>query len=270
MCITCANLRANGERTQKREVLDSKLIKSEYLSETDFANEQNKNEKEDKHGQTVCTWTCSRLVRYFSVLFVAAMVTYMMAAEDKDADNVSLVLVHLLSVAAHFGTQCWVTFVAGITMFVTLPRDMFGRLQSRLSPLYFATSLFLSILTFVTFWLRHPYETMTSAESTQFVLLCVCVGSSFVNSFFLVPQIVSLMIHLFELEKASGVASVVGYCDRKELKKDLVYSRHYKTFRISHSVAGLGNLANLVCNAIHLYYLARSYVDLQTHVVCDV
>ncbi|KAH3752889.1 hypothetical protein DPMN_187515 [Dreissena polymorpha] len=92
-------------------------------------------------------------------------------------------------------------------------------------------SLALSIVAMVTFLLRHPYHLLTSADYRQLILLGVCVGCSFVNSFFLTSKLVTSMIHMFELEKASGVASVVGYCDRKELKKDLVYSRHYKTYK---------------------------------------
>jgi hypothetical protein len=104
----------------------------------------------------------------------------------------------------------------------------------------------------------------------QLRLLGVCVGCSFLNSFFLAPKLVSSMIYMFELEKASGVASVVGYCYRKELKKDPVYCRHYKTFRISHSVSGLGNIATLVCNLLYMYQIVCNYLDLQRRPVCDV
>ena len=96
------------------------------------------------------------------------------------------------------------------------------------------------------------------------------MGCSFVNSFFLAPKLVASMIHMFELEKAYGVASVVGYCDRKELKKDPVYSRHYKTFRISHSVSGLGNLATLLCNLLYMYQIACNYLELQRRPLCDI
>lgn len=45
--------------------------------------------------------------------------------------------VHLLSFATWFGTVVYTTFVAGITMFKNLPRRVFGKLQSKLFPLYF-------------------------------------------------------------------------------------------------------------------------------------
>jgi len=52
-------------------------------------------------------------------------------------------------------------------MFFNLPRIMFGRLQSRLFPIYFGTTLVLSCITFVTYTVRHPYEMMTSEETKQ-------------------------------------------------------------------------------------------------------
>ena len=45
--------------------------------------------------------------------------------------------VHLLSFATWFGTVVYTTFVAGITMFKNLPRRVFGKIQSKLFPLYF-------------------------------------------------------------------------------------------------------------------------------------
>ena len=45
--------------------------------------------------------------------------------------------VHLLSFSTWFGTVVYTTFVAGITMFKNLPRRVFGKLQSKLFPLYF-------------------------------------------------------------------------------------------------------------------------------------
>ena len=49
----------------------------------------------------------------------------------------SAATVHLLSFATWFGTVVYTTFVAGITMFKNLPRRVFGKIQSKLFPLYF-------------------------------------------------------------------------------------------------------------------------------------
>ena len=46
--------------------------------------------------------------------------------------------IHMLSFGAWFGTVFYTTFIAGLTMFKNLPRQTFGRLQSKLFPKYFS------------------------------------------------------------------------------------------------------------------------------------
>lgn len=90
----------------------------------------------------------------------------------------------------------------------------------------------------------------------QFIGLCVCVASTFINSFFLAPEIVDAMISVFDIEKSSGVAYVIGYCDKTELKKDPEYSEHYRRFRLNHSISGVANVITLMCNIFYVYQLA--------------
>jgi hypothetical protein len=49
-------------------------------------------------------------------------------------------LLHLLSYSIFLGTNFYTTFIAGITMFQNLPRQMFGKLQAKLFPKYFSLS----------------------------------------------------------------------------------------------------------------------------------
>lgn len=87
-------------------------------------------------------------------------------------------------------------------------------------------------------------------------VLALCVLATFVNCFFMAPEIVNCMINVFEMEKESGVAYAVGYCDRTELKKNPLYCQYYKQFRRVHGLAGITNMVTLVCNIIYLYHLA--------------
>jgi Trk-type K+ transport system membrane component len=147
---------------------------------------------------------------------------------------------------------------------------MFGQIQSKLFPMYFMCSLVLSSITLATYTARHPYETWTETDMRQIKILTICVVSTFVSTAFIAPKIVSAMVNVFELEKASGTAFVVGYADRTELVKDPKYNKYYKSFRIYHGIAGLLNIVTLVCNGMYLYHLAclcvylnldRSYCD---------
>ena len=50
----------------------------------------------------------------------------------------------------NLGMIVYVTFIAGLTMFKNLPRQTFGRLQSKLFPQYFALSVSTVILQLAT------------------------------------------------------------------------------------------------------------------------
>ncbi|XP_045182290.1 transmembrane protein 205-like isoform X2 [Mercenaria mercenaria] len=206
----------------------------------------------------------SKLGRYLSLTAVVALIVSIIYGSTKITGNRStnIVFLHLLSFAAHFGAQCWVTFVAGFAMFFSLPRIMFGHLQSRMFPLYFTATLVLSCLTVLTYIVQYPYSSMTSSETKQLIGLCICVISTFVNSFYIAPNIVDAMISVFEIEKSSGVAYVVGYCDRTELKKDPKYCEHYRRFRLNHGISGCANVITLICNIMYLYHLASMSASL--------
>jgi Domain of unknown function (DUF4149) len=60
-------------------------------------------------------------------------------------------LLHLLSYSIFLGTNFYTTFIAGITMFQNLPRQMFGKLQAKLFPKYFSLSS-IALLTQVSVW----------------------------------------------------------------------------------------------------------------------
>ncbi|XP_060598078.1 transmembrane protein 205-like [Ruditapes philippinarum] len=210
--------------------------------------------------QSICAprKSCSNIGKYLSLLTVMLLIASIVVgtSNPQGTKTTTVVFVHLLSFAAHFGAQCWVTFIAGFAMFFSLPRIMFGHLQSRMFPLYFAITLVLSCVTLITYVILHPYPTMTPSETKQFIGLCVCVASTFINSFFLAPEIVDAMISVFDIEKSSGVAYVIGYCDKTELKKDPEYSEHYRRFRLNHSISGVANVITLMCNIFYVYQLA--------------
>jgi hypothetical protein len=46
--------------------------------------------------------------------------------------------IHMLAFGTWFGTVFYTTFIAGLTMFKNLPRQTFGKLQSKLFPKYFS------------------------------------------------------------------------------------------------------------------------------------
>ncbi|KAL4217853.1 hypothetical protein ACF0H5_022592 [Mactra antiquata] len=205
---------------------------------------------------------CSRIVQYFSVAMVSLTLYYLLngKTDTEVTDKTNVIFLHLLSLATHVGTQCWVTFIAGFTMFFNLPRILFGRLQSTLFPVYFGTSLTLACVTLLTYVKANGYEHTSQTYTYQFSLLLISIVCPFINSLILAPQIVDTMIKVFDLEKDSGVAYNIGYCDRTELKKNPTYAQYYKQFRRVHGVSGIMNVTTLVSNILYIYSVSSIVV----------
>lgn len=85
-------------------------------------------------------WTKPRLhnnplVR--SAIVLSALALAGLSSPFSKLPSATLGTVHLLSFATWFGTVFYTTFIAGLTMFKALPRQTFGKLQSKLFPKYF-------------------------------------------------------------------------------------------------------------------------------------
>lgn len=86
-------------------------------------------------------WTPKRL--HNSPLFRSAAILGALALAGYSTKSVSFsskaaATVNMLSFGTWFGTVVYTTFVAGITMYKNLPRQTFGKLQSKLFPKYFS------------------------------------------------------------------------------------------------------------------------------------
>ena len=86
-------------------------------------------------------WTKPRLhnnpmVR--SAVLLGALAATGLSAPFGKLPYTALASIHLLSFATWFGTVFYTTCIAGLTMFKNLPRQTFGKLQSKLFPKYFS------------------------------------------------------------------------------------------------------------------------------------
>ncbi|KAL4427167.1 hypothetical protein ABPG77_001171 [Micractinium sp. CCAP 211/92] len=151
--------------------------------------------------------------------------------------------VHLLAYGTWLGTIVWTTFVAGFTMFKNLPRQTFGRLQSKLFPLYFGLSaaccaIQLGVLGF----------TAPAAPQKELLLLGIGLGSSLLNLLYVEPCATKVMFQRYALESAEGAR------DEGAIKAMA------KQFGKWHGLSSLLNLAVLVVAVGHGWWLASSLV----------
>lgn len=147
---------------------------------------------------------------------------------------------HLVAFGCLFGSSVYTTFLAGITMFKSLPRQTFGNLQSKLFPMYFrlhAVSLvvMLGTLKFLAGAAELPFRRPLVTVSVAFV-------ATLANLLFLEPQSTKVMFQRYELENA-------GKRDTEE------YKIAAKKFGPLHGMSSLANLVALICTVAHSWWL---------------
>jgi len=147
-------------------------------------------------------------------------------------------LVHLIAFGTALGTVNYTTFVAGITLFKNLPRQTFGKVQSKLFPIYFgiiAASFILMIGGMVAAGVPVSAKPMTT--------LTVGLVCTLANILYLEPATTVNMFKRYDLENAG-------------LDKTDDYQKLRKSFGPLHGLSSLFNLGSLVCLVAHASFLA--------------
>jgi predicted membrane protein len=146
---------------------------------------------------------------------------------------------HLLAYGTWLGSVFYTTFIAGITMFKNLPRQTFGKVQSKLFPIYFnlgAITISLQLLTLA----KLP------ALMTKNVLRTL--GTSFamtlLNMVYLEPLTTRNMFQRYDLDNMPG-----GNTSEK-------YRQLAKSFGMLHGISSLANLIAFCGAVVHGVNLA--------------
>lgn len=150
--------------------------------------------------------------------------------------------VHLLSFATWFGTVVYTTFIAGITMFKNLPRRTFGKIQSKLFPLYFQLNSLMVGVQILTLTAMPDVLSKTSEVS-----LAVAFVATLLNLLYLEPKSTRVMFDRYSLED-----------DGKRESEE--YSKLAKSFGKLHGMSSLANLIALCGGIVHGVRLASGLV----------
>jgi hypothetical protein len=149
---------------------------------------------------------------------------------------------HLLSFATWFGTVFYTTFIAGITMYKNLPRQTFGKLQSKLFPKYFNLCSVAIVVQMVTL------TSLPSLGQRATVALGTALAMTLLNQFILEPKSTKIMFDRYELE------------DTQEGKESDEYKKLASSFGKFHGMSSLTNLIALCGAVAHGFYLASALV----------
>ena len=146
---------------------------------------------------------------------------------------------HLTAFGISLGTQIYTTFFLGIAMFRSLGRQAFGRLQSKLFPIYF------SVVAASTLFQAASLAFGAGILRPQAVSLGVTLGATLVNLLVVEPTTTKAMFERYELENAPAAS-------RDEAR----IAALRKEFSKLHGVSSLFNLAALVAAVAHGAWLA--------------
>mmetsp|Transcript_11980 Transcript_11980/g.28418 ORF Transcript_11980/g.28418 Transcript_11980/m.28418 type:complete len:191 (-) Transcript_11980:289-861(-) len=161
--------------------------------------------------------------------------------------------IHLLAVASWFGCTAWVSLVAGIVTFKTLPRHVFGRLQSRLFPVYFRFSTVLLVVAIAT-TASGPLMDDDRRHHLPRSLL-VILGMNLLNQIWFEPATTRIMIKRHAVEKRLGTGHEVG----KLKPDDPIKANDPELVALSRSFGmlhGISTLLTLGGMAIGCYWLS--------------
>ena len=122
-----------------------------------------------------------------------------------------LAFVHLMAFGTWFGTLAWTSTVFGIVAFRNLPRQTFGKLQSKLFPKYFTVTGAMPLL-----MIGLLYALTGGAPSMHEIkLLAIAAFTAIVNLGLAEPKATAVMFERYALENESGAMR-----DRDEVGAD--------------------------------------------------
>ncbi|KAG2441228.1 hypothetical protein HYH02_010071 [Chlamydomonas schloesseri] len=151
---------------------------------------------------------------------------------------------HVTAYGILLGAQLWNTFFVGITMFKNLPRQTFGKVQSKLFPQYFALTAGSNLLALATLWLAGAGT--TPAGTRALVALGVSLVGLLANWLYLEPICTDLMFQRYDIENLP---------EKTDADKDKIAAL-YKQFGKWHGISSLVNLVSFCVVVAHGWYLA--------------
>lgn len=180
-----------------------------------------------------------------------------MATEGEPTDLVKVL--HLLVMSFAWGTQVWVSFIAGFVLVSQVTRHTFGEVQSKLFPVYFYCLLGSNVVCLAVFAVYHPRELLDWHEAVQMCLYFAAVVLAALNAQWFGPAVTDAMFALHEVEREHGLGGTVGMRSGREAyaklrEQDPKYKANAATFARYHGLSSLCNLLGFICTTANMVY----------------
>jgi len=158
----------------------------------------------------------------------------------------TLAAANLLAISTQFGSQCYVAFVGGPTMFLNMKRQDFGDIQSRLFPKFAMVGISTGIIAMATYQISH------SSGDLNWYLLAGSLSANLLNGFYLFPLATKHMYQIRVQDKIEVDESDAAAVAEVEQSRKAARMR----FGVSHGICNLVNLGSQTANFAYLALLA--------------
>lgn len=149
---------------------------------------------------------------------------------------------HFFTFIFWYGTLLYFTFIQAPLLFKTLPRQLFGEVQSHLFPAYYWISYICGVLLVVTYHLLHPLKNYVPQDCVKITALCLMLLFSLGQGLWAGPRVSQLSVERQQAEES------------KDQAKTETLSRE---FGRAHGLASLLNLVVILSGTVYLVYWFR-------------
>lgn len=151
-----------------------------------------------------------------------------------------------------YGTLLYFTLVQAPVLFKTLPRALFGEVQSKLFPPYYLISYICGTLMVVTYQVLHPLKNYVPQDCVRMTALCLMLLFSLFQGLWIGPKVASLRL---ERQAAEETLQKTNAPADQEKVAGLT-----KEFGKSHGISSLINLLVLIAGFVYLIYWFKELV----------
>ncbi|CAK9880527.1 unnamed protein product [Sphagnum jensenii] len=176
-------------------------------------------------------------------------------------------LLHLFTFSIISGSAMWVTFVSGLILSTSLPRQQFAYVQSRIFPIYLTILATGELVLCLLHSLLHPWFSADRLERWQLQNIVWTLIATLFNLLVVEPRETKALYQKLKLEKldegrrvhettTTPEDTVPVEQEEKQMKIEEI-NKKLKTLHMYSSALNLLTLAGLM---LHLWYLARRCV----------
>ena len=157
---------------------------------------------------------------------------------------VFLRFLNLFTFVFWYGTLLFFTFIQAPVLFKTLPRPLFGEVQSHLFPVYYLISYICGTLLVVTYHLLHPLKNYVPQDCVKITSLCLMLLFSLGQGLWIGPKVSQIRVERQAAEEA-----------KDQLRVDTLSVEFGK----AHGISSLLNLVVIISSTVYFFYLFRDF-----------